>query len=316
LLFAEKRFKKLLKPTNAAIARGGPLIRPDGRRPLVEDREIMARRKTLPDSVKAKFELADRLRQLRAELFGERGGPELARRLGLPIRTWYNYESGVTIPAEVVLRIIELSSVEPMWLLHGEGPKFRPTGTSRSDVMAGPGVSVGALLRTAIQILESSESARHAASSPRRPEEGANEEEAPPAGRSGEIVLIGVDDVEGEPLTTQSGPRYVAARTEWLDAERDCRCIRIVGDAMAPILSDGAYVAFAKVEEDLLSLDGAMVVAWVENVPIVRWYQHCGRFALLRAENPTTNPPQVLVDLEDRAHECRYRRVLWINTPH
>src|SRR5437660_9241534 len=86
---------------------------------------IMARRKTLPDSVKAKFELADRLRQLRSEMFGERGGPELARRLGLPARTWYNYEAGVTVPAEVLLRFIELTGVNTRWLANGEGPKSR-----------------------------------------------------------------------------------------------------------------------------------------------------------------------------------------------
>src|SRR3954469_8933544 len=89
----------------------------------------MARRKTLPDSVQAKFALAERLCLLRSELYGERGGPELARRLGLPIRTWNKYESGATGPAEVVLRIIELPPAEPMWLLHGQGPKFRTSGT-------------------------------------------------------------------------------------------------------------------------------------------------------------------------------------------
>ncbi len=276
----------------------------------------MARRKTLPDLMKSKYELADRLRQIRAELFGERGGPELARRLGLPIRTWYNYESGVTIPAEVVLRIIELTSVEPMWLLHGLGHKFRPSGPNQSGDLAATGVSVGALLRTAIQILESSESAKQATPGPRRAPEASIEQDGAQAGRSGEIVLIGVDDVEGEPLTEKSGPRYLAARSEWLDAQRDCRCIRIVGDAMAPILADGAYLAFSKVEEDLIDLDGAMVVAWVDNIPIVRWFQHCGRFILLRAENPSANPLQILVDLEDRLVEHRYRRVLWINTPH
>ena len=69
----------------------------------------MARRKTLPESVRAKMSLAERLSSLRAEMFGDRGGPELARQLGLPVRTWYNYESGVTVPAEVILKIIELT---------------------------------------------------------------------------------------------------------------------------------------------------------------------------------------------------------------
>src|ERR1700733_622674 len=127
----------------------------------------MARRKTLPDSGQAQPALAERLRMLRAELYGDRGGPELSRRLGLPIRTWYNYESGVTVPAEVVLRIIELTSVEPIWLLHGQGPKFRSTRPDHPEALAGAGVSVGVLLRTALQMLESDGSNRRSSAAPR-----------------------------------------------------------------------------------------------------------------------------------------------------
>src|SRR5215471_20269190 len=115
----------------------------------------MARRKTLPDLVRAKYSLAERLSRLRAELFGDRGGPELARRLGIPVRTWYNYEAGVTVPAEVILKIIELTSIEPSWLLHGKGPKFRQGIPERRDPGSPPAMTVGALLRTALQLLES-----------------------------------------------------------------------------------------------------------------------------------------------------------------
>ena len=114
----------------------------------------MARRKTLPESVRAKLALAERLAALRSELYGDRGGPEMARRLGIPVRTWYNYEGGVTVPAEVILKIIELTSVEAVWLLHGEGPKFR---NARPERVAGgetSSVTIGALLRTALQLLE------------------------------------------------------------------------------------------------------------------------------------------------------------------
>src|SRR5437764_6053152 len=103
----------------------------------------MARRKTLPESVRAKYSLAERLSALRSELYGDRGGPELARQLGLPVRTWYNYESGVTVPAEVILKIIELTSIEPTWLLHGKGPKFRAEAKEARESAAAPGVSVG-----------------------------------------------------------------------------------------------------------------------------------------------------------------------------
>src|SRR5579875_677267 len=119
----------------------------------------MARRKTLPESVRAKLALAERLASLRAELFGERGGPEMARRLGIPVRTWYNYEAGVTVPAEVILKIIELTSIEPSWLLHGKGPKFRQGSPERRDAGVSPSMTVGALLRTALQLLEGQGSA-------------------------------------------------------------------------------------------------------------------------------------------------------------
>src|SRR5688500_9678267 len=114
----------------------------------------MARRKTTPELVHTKCSLAERLREVRAELFGERGGPELARRLGIPVRTWYNYEAGVTVPAEVVLRIIQMTSLEPVWLLNGKGPKFRLATPAIADPAPGADLSVQALLRTALQRLE------------------------------------------------------------------------------------------------------------------------------------------------------------------
>ena len=84
----------------------------------------MARRKTPPSSVRTKHVLAERIMALRMDLFGARGGPELARRLGIPVRTWYNYEGGITVPGEILLKIIEVTTVNPMWLLHGTEPRF------------------------------------------------------------------------------------------------------------------------------------------------------------------------------------------------
>src|SRR5258708_33483114 len=49
----------------------------------------------------------------------------LARRLGIPKRTWCNYESGATVPAEILLQFLEVTSVEPNWLLYGSGPRYR-----------------------------------------------------------------------------------------------------------------------------------------------------------------------------------------------
>ena len=85
---------------------------------------------------------------------------------------------------------------------------------------------------------------------------------------------------------------------------------------MSPIVADGAYVAFAKIEETPADLDGKMVVAWIDDKPIVRWLQNCARYVVLRAENLANIPATILVDLDDRSRNPRFRRVLWINTPH
>ena len=72
--------------------------------------------------------LAERVREIRLELFGEDGGPLLARALHLPYRTWMNYETGVTIPAPVILGFIEFVTASPRWLLTGEGDRYLERG--------------------------------------------------------------------------------------------------------------------------------------------------------------------------------------------
>ena len=68
--------------------------------------------------------LAQRVREIRVERFGKVGRPLLAEILGLPERTLANYESGVSIPALVILRFVELTGVTPRWLRTGHGDKY------------------------------------------------------------------------------------------------------------------------------------------------------------------------------------------------
>ena len=279
----------------------------------------MARRKTLPESVRAKMALAERLASLRSELFGERGGPEMARRLGIPVRTWYNYEAGVTVPAEVILKIIELTSIEPSWLLHGKGPKFRQGMPDRRDAGSPPAMTVGALLRTALQLLEG-----HGPGGSRGPSPSDEAGSSASAGQDGAPDGTGSPEHDGTDELDQGleshagrlGDPSQAALSEWLSARREGRCLDVVGDAMAPVVADGASVAYSAHEEGPDQLHNKLVVTWMDGQPMVRWFQHCGRYALLRAENPDAMPQQRLVDLEDKSHPLRFRRILLINTPH
>ena len=72
-----------------------------------------------------KLNLAGRIKVVRIDLFGVHGGPLLAQRLKVPFRTWMEYEEGLTIPAQTILRFIEVTNADPHWLLTGEGAHYR-----------------------------------------------------------------------------------------------------------------------------------------------------------------------------------------------
>src|SRR3954451_23510233 len=78
----------------------------------------------IPPSFPMNRLLAERIREVRLDLYGEHGSPMLAEGLGLPPRTWLNYEAGVTIPGLILLKFIRVTRVCPDWLLTGDGPKY------------------------------------------------------------------------------------------------------------------------------------------------------------------------------------------------
>jgi hypothetical protein len=71
-----------------------------------------------------KGDLAARVRQTRVALYGENGGPLLAEAMGVPFRKLHGYEIGRRIPAPFILKFIELTRVDPHWLLTGQGSQF------------------------------------------------------------------------------------------------------------------------------------------------------------------------------------------------
>ncbi|WP_435005667.1 helix-turn-helix domain-containing protein [Tundrisphaera lichenicola] len=77
-----------------------------------------------------RLEICARVRLIRREVYGEDGLSDLAEALGIPPRTWANYEAGVTIPATILLGFICLCGVSPGWLLMGEGNRY--AGSTRS----------------------------------------------------------------------------------------------------------------------------------------------------------------------------------------
>jgi hypothetical protein len=76
-------------------------------------------------------ELAARLREIRVDLYGEHGAQLLADALQVRVDTWRNYERGLTMPAHVVLKLIDIARVNPHWLLTGRGDPHGDRGWHR-----------------------------------------------------------------------------------------------------------------------------------------------------------------------------------------
>ena len=80
-------------------------------------------------------QIADRIRQVRVDRFGLDGVPEIAAALGVPARTWENYESGISIPGDIMLAFLDLTGVDPSWLLRGVGTLDDASGSRFQDLM-------------------------------------------------------------------------------------------------------------------------------------------------------------------------------------
>lgn len=271
----------------------------------------MARCKNSPETVRVKSQLAERLREVRAELFGERGGPELSRKLGLPVRTWYNYELGVTVPAEILLRFVELTEIEPNWLLHGKGPKFRQQITTPRFDFQDSGGSVTSLLRRALHRLE-----QEGTSGRNGHWQYEDLDFQAPSIEAQDTVWIRVEDSLGNWVDEGPGPSTIAARRDWLPELRDCHCLRIDDDAMSPVLMSGAYVVFSEADPVIEQLDGKLVVVHSGGRRLVRWLQLAGSIALLRAENSSGRSPLLTINLETQQQDHQLCKVLWTCSPH
>ncbi len=79
----------------------------------------------MESGTKWRMPFAQRVREIRLDLYGEHGAPLLAAAMHLPTRTWLNFEAGCTMPARVILHFIDLTSANPHWLLTGRGEKYQ-----------------------------------------------------------------------------------------------------------------------------------------------------------------------------------------------
>ncbi len=251
----------------------------------------MARKKTSQHRLKLKSALSHRLREIRQDVFGEHGGPELARRLNLPARTWYNYETGVTVPAEILLAFIDQTGSNPVWLLTGEGTKYR---RHLEDKLLAD-LSAQDLIRRGLEKLESGDQA-----------DPMVEMGQPLAREFVAVRLIDLNSLGSEferpTASTDDSPDAVMIFRHWLPNPGSTVAVKLEDDAMHPILPAGSIVAIDRSLRNPDHLEGRMVAVRLEDRVMIRWLEVSGRHLILK---PNRNIPGVAtLALEPRESEA------------
>jgi hypothetical protein len=259
----------------------------------------VARKKAPKIRVGVKASLSRRLREIRQELFGDRGGPELARRLKLPARTWYNYETGVTVPAEVLLAFIDQTGVNPTYLIAGEGPRYRRLNDERLLSELTP----AELIRRGLEKLDRASIEVVVVAPDNLPTDVASDFAA--------VSLYPLSEIVNPVLDPSKIEGHVIAYRRWLPNPAQTIGVRISDDAMHPILPVGSIATIDRSLTDPLQLDGRIVAAFPEGTPMIRWVEVSGHHLILRANKKGHNYPLVIIDLEGPGPMCTRGQVVW-----
>jgi len=259
----------------------------------------MARKKTPVFRLNARAALSSRLREVRHEVFGYHGGPELARLLSLPARTWYNYETGVTVPAEVLLAFVEQTGTNPGWLLRGEGPKYRH---QQSDAILSESISDRPIRRG----LEAGQT--WSVEAPPIPVDSMTGEST-----SGfiSISLIPLSALAvTEPRAGEVEGEILAFR-QWIPNPAQTVAVRIDDDAMDPILPVGSIVAIDRTLSNPWQLQGRLVAADPDGQPMIRWLDVSGHHLILRPQQPSREHPLIPLEWEGEGSSPIIGNVVW-----
>lgn len=257
----------------------------------------VARKKTPKVRLNIKASLAKRLREVRQELFGEHGGPELSRRLGLPARTWYNYESGVTVPAEILLGFIDQTGTNPDWLLNGNGPKYLKLVGERTFEDLTP----ADLIRRGLEMLERSPRDVVIVAPSDLPSEAISDYAA--------IRLVPIEDLAKNGVERVEG--HVLAYREWLPNVERTVAVRLVDDAMSPILPTGSIIAIDRTPTDLEDLHGRIAALRIEDRVVVRWVEVSARHLIARSNGSSRQYPPLALELDPATKSPIIGQVVW-----
>lgn len=258
--------------------------------------ETVARKKTSSTKTVVKDQISGRLRQIRMELFGEHGGPELARRLDLPARTWYNYETGVTVPAEVMLDFLNQTSVNPVWLLTGQGNAYResPQNSARSMSDAAP----IQMIRRALELLETEKTKNHKPAG----ESARTENDSQVLQNTLLLPLIDIAECPNFDTTRWAQREGFPVAKSWITKPDSSVCVIVPNNAMAPVVAKSGVILVDLSAKDPTRLNKNLVIALDNrNEPVIRWFELSGESLILRPEQNARHYPVIAYNVKEAA---------------
>ena len=163
-------------------------------------------------ATKKDFEIAERLKEIRIALFGERGQTRMARLLGISQPAYFRYENAqVRLQNKALALLAERQSVNPLYLLTGRGDKYiRP----KAPIIKEEEEEYGKI--QSVPVL----SDEIAAGPPRAIEDYPSEE-------------------------------FFAFRARWLHHPKDTFALKVRGDSMEPEIANGSWVLVDVRDRDL-----------------------------------------------------------------
>ena len=225
----------------------------------------------------------------------------MARRLGLPARTWYNYENGVTVPAEILLAFLELTQVGPSWLFRGEGSKY----LRRTEMLTA--LSPAELIRLCLQRFH--EERLVADVSPSFDGSFAKWLAVP------FVPLSSLGQLDRE-ATELAASQTLAVDPRWVSNPETTIATLVPDDAMTPILPEGSILAIDRSAVDPAELQGRLVAARNPNgQALIRRLDLAGSHLILQPVSVRRDYPLVPLPWNEHDPSPLIGLVVWSCSP-
>lgn len=229
--------------------------------------------------------------RLQEEIDRQAGGVvrRFAREINVNQQAVHNWLAGERLPgAKALAAMWDTYRIDPLWLLTGERRGHGPV-TLR---IAPPAVPPGARRQTGAFLAEEIGRDRFV-SVPLLADRIA-------AGRPREVSPADIED-------------FAIIYADWLPHPDEVTCVRVAGDSMSPILTDGAIVAIDHRQRDPRALNGKMVAFRQDGGASVKWCRYVSPDLVmgLPENKETMESGGLLVFKNEDVNDCLVGRVVW-----